>query len=424
MIQLQALTYILDNKDKSFITTNNLTDDFFSDYKDEFNFIKNHIADYGNVPDKETFLATFKDFDIIKVNEKPDYILDELYKDRNTRSIASTFNKIRSLLNEKKIDEAMALYANASQNISKAVHLKSIDILKDTSRYDDYIERGRDIKQAYVKTGFKELDDIIGGWDRNEEYATLVARSNVGKSWLLLKTAVAAAEQGLNVGIYSGEMSSNKVGYRIDTLLGHLSNRQLIRGDVEVQNSYKNYFDTIASKVKGSIRVLTPNMIGGPAGVTALKAFIEKDNLDMLCIDQHSLLEDDRKAKNPVEKAANISKDIKNLQVMERIPIITVSQQNRESTENGFDTKLIAQSDRIGQDSTVVLFFEKKDNIMTMYLVKSRDSVNEKKLQYALDFDKGIFTYIPTEDDGLGGNECENIRQEYNNESLNGENVF
>ena len=33
----------------------------------------------------------------------------------------------------------------------------------------------------------------------------------------------------------------------------------------------------------------------------------------MLCIDQHSLLEDDRNARNPVEKASNISKDLKNL---------------------------------------------------------------------------------------------------------------
>ena len=31
------------------------------------------------------------------------------------------------------------------------------------------------------------------------------------------------------------------------------------------------------------------------------------------------LLDDDRKAKNPVERAANISKDLKNLQVLKKI---------------------------------------------------------------------------------------------------------
>lgn len=424
MIQLQALNYILNSKDSSIITLNSLTDEFFSDYKNEFNYIKDHLDRYQNIPDKETFLSQFPNFDVINVDEKPNYIVDELYKDRNTRLMAQTFNKVRDLLIDKKVDQAMSLYSNAASQITSAIHLDCVDITKDTSRYDNYVDRCRDFSKSYVKTGFPELDKIIGGWDRNEEYATIVARSNVGKSWMLLKTAVAAAEQGLRVGIYSGEMTDQKVGYRIDTLISHISNTKLTHGNIEVQNSYREYLDNIKNYVKGSILVLTPSMIGAPAGVTVLKAFIEKEHLDMLCIDQHSLLEDDRKAKNPVEKAANISKDIKNLQVLKKIPIITVSQQNRESTENGMDTKLIAQSDRIGQDSTVVLFFENKDGVLTMHLTKSRDSVNNKKLQYALDFDKGIFTYIPTEDDGLKGESCEIVREQFDTTAPSGEDVF
>ena len=43
MIQAQFLNKILSTKNSSLITLNNLTDEFFSDYKDEFNYIKNHI---------------------------------------------------------------------------------------------------------------------------------------------------------------------------------------------------------------------------------------------------------------------------------------------------------------------------------------------------------------------------------------------
>ena len=77
----------------------------------------------------------------------------------------------------------------------------------------------------------------------------------------------------------------------------------------------KKFIDELPTKYKGSIKVLTPNMIDGPAGVNSLRTFIEKEKLDILFVDQHSLLEDDRKARNPIEKAANISKDLKNLQV-------------------------------------------------------------------------------------------------------------
>ena len=43
IVQCQALNKLLDTGDKSFLTSNNLTPDFFSDYPSEYQFIKNHI---------------------------------------------------------------------------------------------------------------------------------------------------------------------------------------------------------------------------------------------------------------------------------------------------------------------------------------------------------------------------------------------
>lgn len=208
-------------------------------------------------------------------------------------------------------------------------------------------------------------------------------------------------------------MSAVKVGYRLDTLIGHISNSRLIRGNREIQNTYKAYLDNLKNIISGQIKILTPEMLGGFAGVNALQAFIEKEQLDILCIDQHSLLDDDRKAKNPVEKASNISKDLKRLQVLKKIPIIAVSQQNRSSTDSGVGTEHVAQSDRIAQDSTIVIFIEKKDDILDVELIKSRDSVNMRKLCYAVDFDKGIFTYIPGEDDIDKNTKIEDLKEEF-----------
>ena len=424
MIQLQVLNKILKSKDASFITENNLSEDYFSDYKEEFLFIKNHISSYGKVPDIETFLIKFKTFDVIDVSEDNSYLLSELIKDRNTRFLVNTFNSIRNALQNNQIDKALDIYKSSVENQVTDVGIKSVDIISDTSRYDSYVERSRDFSKFYVKTGFAELDNIIGGWDRTEELATIVARTNSGKSFVLFKCAVAAAEQGLNVGIYEGEMSANKVGYRIDTLISHISNSGITHGNIELQNSYKKFLDNIKSTVKGPIRVLTPTMISGPAGVSSLRSFIEKDHLDILFVDQHSLLEDDRHAKNPVERASNISKDLKNLQVMKKIPIISVSQQNRTSTENGVSTEHIAQADRIGQDSTVVLFFEQKDGVLTMSLVKSRDSQNGVKIKYAVDFDKGVFTYIPNEEIPQDAEKVEDIRSEFEDPNYGGEDAF
>ena len=424
MVQVQVLNKILQDKDSSLILLNNLTQEYFSDYPNEFNFIKSHLTQYGTIPDQVSFLNKFPDFEVFEVKEPTSYLINELYTDYNTRFLARTFNAVRKLLNEGKTEEAMQLYTNASNDMVKAVHLESIDILQDVSRYNDYIDRCSDFSKYYVKTGFKELDEMIGGWDKSEELATLVARPNVGKTWILIMVAKGALEQGLRVGLYSGEMSARKVGYRFDTIASHISNSAITRGKDYIQNEYKKFIDSLPSKYDGCFKILTPAMINGPAGVTALRAFIEKENLDILFIDQHSLLEDDRKARNPVEKAANISKDLKNLQVLKQIPIIAVSQQNRSTTENGVSTANVAQTDRIAQDSTILLFLEKENDILSLNLVKARDAANNKILKYACDFDKGILQFMPEAEEGVTTEDCEKLRDEYDYAKGSGEDVF
>lgn len=417
MIQLQYLNYLLQRGDASALLTNNIDETFFSDYKEEFRFIKNHLDKYGSIPDKITFATKFQRFDFIEVNEPHSYLLDGLYEDKNKRTIALAYNKVREVYNTGDIKEAVAIFQNTAESFSSVSPVNATDLFSDTTRYDAFVERSRDFTKYYVKTGFAELDAAIGGWDRLEELATIVARPGIGKSWILLKCAIAAAEQGLRVGLYSGEMTTNKVGYRADTLIGHLSNRNIMRGNVEIQNKYKVHIDGLKDAFKGKIFVTTPspNDLGHPATVTDMRAFIEKYDLDMLCIDQHSLMEDERRGKDPITRAANISRDLKNLQMMKKIPIVAVSQQNRSLVEEGavIDVSHIAQADRIGQDSTVVIFLEQKDSILTMHIAKARDSGSGSKLKYAIDLDKGIFSFIPSEDDATKGANCEALREEY-----------
>lgn len=415
MIQLQFINNLLETQDKSLLMINSIDDSFFSEYQQEFKFIQEHIRTYGQIPDKLTFASRFDTFDFIEVHENPNYLVDELYNDRNKRMMAKVFNQIRDRINVDDVQGAMELYNSAAQDLLTASHIDCVDILKDQSRYDAYVERTSDFNKYYVKTGFDELDEVIGGWDRLEELATIVARPGVGKSWVLLKCAIAAAKQGLTVGIYSGEMSERKVGYRFDTLVGHISNSGIIRGNVEIMNTYKAFLENLNTQFSGTIKVITPRMIKHAATVTDLDAFIEKEHLDMLCIDQHSLMDDQRHAKDPVTRAANISTDLKNLQVLKQIPIVAVSQQNRNAADesNKMDVSRIAQSDKIGQDSTVVIFLEQKDGVLTLHLAKARDGGSGQMLKYAINLDKGIFDFLPNEDDATDGSACVDLRNEF-----------
>ena len=258
-------------------------------------------------------------------------------------------------------------------------------------------------------------------------------------TWILLKCAAAAAQKGLRVGLYSGEMSDIKVGYRVDTLLGNISNSDITHGNIAVQNVYKEYLDKLSETVKGSILVLTPELNNRKmATVSDLQAFIEREHLDMLCIDQHSLLEDERHGKDNVTKASNISKDLKTLQVLSKIPIISVSQQNRDGDrdENAdLDVSRIAQTDRIGQDSTICLILQHdhSNDILTVTMAKVRDAQTGKKLKYIIDLNRGIFTYAPSEGDATGGSGCDKLMEEYDgyeiptentDQQISGEDIF
>lgn len=219
---------------------------------------------------------------------------------------------------------------------------------------------------------------------------------------MLTAIAGAAVKQGRNVLFYSGEMTADKIGYRVDTYLGNIDNRTITRGlrDTDIELRYSNYMDSLDKKGWGNLFVVTPNDIAGPPTVDALESMIETmvPKIDFVCIDQYSLLEDTSNAKAAHERVANISKAIKNLQVKYRIPIISVAQMNRSKNEDGSqDSSQIGLSDRIGQDATCILMLSRDGElgeILKLNIVKSRDGGDNRVLHYNVNFNSGVFNYI------------------------------
>ena len=122
------------------------------------------------------------------------------------------------------------------------------------------------------------------------------------------------------------------------------------------------------------------------------------------------MLEDTSHAQSGHERVANISKAVKNLQVMKRIPIVSVAQMNRTKNDDGEkDTTQIGLSDRIGQDATCVIMLDRereyldeqktqvKDDKLIMDITKSRDG-GTGKLVYKANFNTGKFLILNPND--------------------------
>lgn len=446
---------MLEDRDYSVISTNNLTQDFFYSCQNEFNFIKNHYERYHTIPDIETFSDYFPEFRIYKVSEPITYLMEKLSEDYNKAMLGVRFNKIKELLEKGDTNKAMEYYLRAAENLRTVAAVQSTDMLTNEHRKQLYIDKLEQKIAPFLGTGFRELDEAIGGIDPNEENMVIIARTGVGKSWILVKMAVAAFMQGLRVGIYSGEMSSDKVGYRIDTILAQeltqrgygtftLHNKELNRGQnyKGTADTYERYFSAVkafADTNGGAILVTEPSMIAGEPTVSALQSFIEKENLDILFIDQYSLLEDTSNAKALHEKVANISKDIKKLQVRKKKPIISVAQMNRSGQDSRdkegkkvkveFGTEQIGLTDRIGQDATIVLALSKNtlDNgnyELEILPLKARDGGEGKALCYNVDLDTGVFTFIPEEAKNAEGKSSDTAKSMRNEYDENGEYDF
>lgn len=415
--ELQFLNYILNKNSMHAVIINGLTEDNFSLYKEQFNFIKDYYNKYNCMPSRETITGKFPSFTYINVTDPEEYLVDKLRENKLYLDVVDGYNKMINLIKAEKTTDAVELMSQMSQKFLKQQQTtRCVDLISDAKlRYDSYISRVMNPNNTMVTTGLKELDEILGGWDMLNESAIIAARTGFGKSWWLIFFALQAAKQGLNVGFYSGEMETDLVGYRLDTFLGNIANGSLTHGNGDIADDYSSYIASINKVIPGHIYCITPEMINGSATVSQLRAFIDKYNIQFMCVDQLSLLEDERKGKSPREQMANISKDLRTLQRLKKIPIISAAQLNREDTsENGPSTRNIAESDRPGQDATTILFIERKDKQVIFTVGKARNAKTGDKLTYFWNINTGILNYVPTETDARGGEGVEDLTQQYN----------
>ena len=429
--QKQLLNKILQTKDYSIISNNNLSDKYFSDYKAEFNYIKEYYDKYNVIPDAGTFKNIFPEYEIPKeeITAPNEYLLEQVYDNYYKEYAAEQFNQMRALLESGKPnagEQALDLMRAIGDEVNKvkvSTRETYIDLAQDLSRYDRYKEKTLKADTSYISTGFPELDRLIGGIDKLNENMVIAAKTGVGKSFMLFEFAASAYRAGLRVGIYSGEMHEDKVGYRIDTILGGVSNKALNRGYSSEDSLYSKYLDKLKNnklvdgQKEGHIFVQTPPMLNKDAGATVadLKKFIEDAKLDILFIDQYSLLQDTSpNSKQQYEQIGNISKAIKNLQVLKQIPIISVAQLHRdgrkrdeiEDESETQDAESIGLAYRISQDATTMIMLSKKPidpdtnepvkkmeagktytrYVFTLNVTKARDG-GEGKVAYAIDLD-------------------------------------
>lgn len=404
MIQLQVLSKILSTGTNDIVEDNLLDESYFVGYEEEYTFIQNHYKQYGNIPDKATFLAKFPEVELVEVTESDQYLVDTIREENLYYRSVPIVQKIAELL-KSDANAAAEYMLSEVKTLQPNYDLAGVDIIADAKqRFDQYVERKEHQNEWFFTSGFPELDDIVHGIQREEELFVIFARTNQGKSWILEKMCVHVWGLGFNVGYVSPEMSASSIGYRFDTLYKNFSNKALMWGKEDV-DSYEGYIDSLSDNDHKFI-VSTPLDFQKKITVTKLKNWVSKYKLDMIAIDGITYMTDERykRGDNKTTTLTNISEDLMSLSMELHIPVLVVVQANRsgvvdKDADGTPELESIRDSDGISHNASKVISIRQKDSVLEIGIKKQRFGSVGGKLNYTWNIDTGNFMFIPSYDD-------------------------
>ena len=217
-----------------------------------------------------------------------------------------------------------------------------------------------------VDTGFTKLNEMTTGL-HGGELVIIAARPSVGKTAFALNLAENAAINGNKaVAIFSLEMTALQLVMRILSSHVRIDAQKLRRGGL-TQQDLSLLIQASASLKKADIYI-DPSASLTPLEVSArcrrLKA--ENPNLGLVIIDYIQLMQGSAKSsENRQQEISYISRSLKSMALELDLPVVALSQLNRESekgSEKGTRPKLsqLRESGAIEQDADLVLLLFRK----------------------------------------------------------------
>jgi replicative DNA helicase len=238
------------------------------------------------------------------------------------------------------------------------VHIK--DLLKDA--YERAERADKDEAYLGISTGFKDLDDLLGGFQKSD-LIILAARPSVGKTALALDMMRhAALVEGKTVAFFSLEMSKTQI---MDRLLGMQSGIPFweIRTGRLSDKKFVKLADTMGELADGNIYI--DDQAGQHINALRTKArrlALEK-GLDIIFVDYLQLMQGNTKESRNLE-VGEISQGLKNIAKELEIPVVGISQLSRAIERRQSRRPQLSdlrESGSIEQDADVVMFIDREE---------------------------------------------------------------
>jgi replicative DNA helicase len=216
---------------------------------------------------------------------------------------------------------------------------------------------------AGIKTGFPRIDDMTSGLE-GSEFNIIAARPGMGKTSFALTLAQnAALEEDETVAIFSMEMSKQTIVKRMLASVSQVSFEKLRDGELSDRDWHKvtNAFTRLSE---------SPIYLNDNANMDVLemkgqaRRLLAERGLSLLLVDYLQLMEPIDCSIPREQQLANISRGLKQLAMELGIPVIALTQLNREVERRGGDKRPqlsdLRGTGAIEQDADLVSFIYRK----------------------------------------------------------------
>jgi len=226
-------------------------------------------------------------------------------------------------------------------------------------RYYDYIENLYEHRGELmgVPSGFRNLDRILGGFQRSD-LLFLAARPGVGKTSLMLTFALRAAEKRKVVALFSLEMSAEQLVQRLVSQISGIDAQRLRLGQLK-DEEWPAFAEAI-----GHLSEL-PIYIDDTPSITVLqlrtkcRRLASERGLDIIFLDYLQLMDSDTRSDNRVQEVSYISRSLKGLAREIDVPLMTASQLSRAVEQRQDKHPVLSDlrdSGSLEQDADIVMF--------------------------------------------------------------------
>jgi len=215
-----------------------------------------------------------------------------------------------------------------------------------------------------VPSGFGDLDEITSGF-MDSNLIILAARPGAGKSALATSIIRRSASDTCKVGFFSLEMSKKEIFQRIFCGEGRINLQQMKKGRMGMEEWRR--LTAAAQKIKQTVVCVDDSQENTLVDIIVKARLMkENDDINILFIDYLQLLEISGFVRNRENEVAKITRSLKKLSKELDIPIVAISQLNRNTEQRSVKNKRpgladLRESGAIEQDADVVIFIYRDD---------------------------------------------------------------